>query len=127
MKVFHFGGKTECSNLEDLNSILTNRHENNVNEFELYGDEKYPYLTVLVNDQWACVHYFESEDDCGHYAYCNENLLNEDDYTTFYIGSPTAETEISNNLVIPFSLAIEIAQDFFIHLKMSEKVKWFEL
>lgn len=127
MKVFDFGGKVDCSSLEELNSTLANRHENNINEFELYGDGQYPYLTILVNGQWACVHFFQSEDDCGHYASCDENLLNEDGYTTFYIGLPTAETEISNNLVIPFSLALTIAQDFFLFSKMSEKVKWFEL
>lgn len=43
------------------------------------------------------------------------------------MGSPTTETEISNQLVVPFSQAFVAAQDYFLYLKMSEKLKWFEL
>ncbi|MGD9155142.1 MAG: hypothetical protein PVG90_06545 [Bacillota bacterium] len=127
MKVFHFGGELECESLKDLNCLLTSRYENDANEFELYGSEKYPFMTILVSNEWACVHFFESEDDCGRYAYCDEKAIKDDGYTTFYMGSPTSMTEISNKLVIPFSLALAIAQDFFLFLKISEKTKWFEL
>ncbi len=127
MKVFHFGGETDCKSLEDLNNVLSNRYENDANEFELYGSGEYPFMTILVSCEWACVHYFESEDDCGRYAYCDEKLLDEDEYTDFYVGSATSKTEISNKLVIPFSLALIAVQDFFLYSKMSEKIKWFEL
>ena len=127
MRVFHFGGETECLNLEALNDVLMKRHENDSNEFELYGDENYPFMTVLVCEDLACVHYFRDEDDCGHYAYCDENKLDEDGYTIFYMGSATSETEISNKLVIPFSLALVAAQEFYLSRKMSEKLNWFEV
>ncbi len=127
MKVIHFGGEADCENIEALNSILTSRHENDSNEFQLYGSEEYPYITILVSSDWACIHFFEDEDDCGHYAYYANNLLDEDGYTDFYIGSPTARTEISNKLVIPFSLALVAAEDFFLLLKRSDKMQWFEL
>jgi len=130
MKVFHFDGETECKSLGELNDVLNSKH-NNCNEFELRVDDEYPYMTILVNDKWACVHFFQDEEDCGHYAsyiFTNENILNEDDYTTFYMGSSlTSETEISNKLVIPFRLALIAAQDFFLNEKMSEKLEWFEL
>ncbi|HEX7715344.1 MAG TPA: Imm1 family immunity protein [Bacillota bacterium] len=125
MKVVYFDAETDCESIEALNRILASRDENGFNEFELYGSEKCPYLSILVNDNLACVHFFEFEDDCGHYAYCDKELLVEDGYTTFYIGS--TETEISNDLVIPFSLVQVAAQDFFLTSKMSEKLKWFEL
>lgn len=127
MRLFDFGGETTCESLEELNSILENRHENDSNEFELYGQEQYPFMTILVSGKWACVHFFESEDDCGHYAYCDKNEIEDDEYITFYTGSPTFETEISNTLVIPFSLAQVVAQDFFLFSKMSEKIQWFKL
>ncbi len=125
MKVFYFGRETDCDSLKRLNCILMSRDENKLNQFELYGSERYPHLAILVHDNLACVHFFVSEDDCGHYAYCDENLLDENDSTTFSIGS--TKTQISNHLVIPFSLAQAVAGDFFLSLKMSEKVKWFEL
>lgn len=127
MKVFHFGGETDCKDIEALVSILTSRHENGSNEFQIYSSEGYPYITILVSGKWACVHFFENEDDCGHYAYCDNNLLDENGYTDFYIGSPTAKVEISNKLVIPISLALVAAEEFFLLLKMSDKMKWFEL
>ncbi len=127
MKVFHFGGETDCTNIEELNSVLANKHENNSNEFELRGNEEYPFMTILVKGEWACVHFFENEDDCGHYAYSDKKVLDEDGYTTFYMGSATSETEISNQLVIPFSTAINVAKEFFTTSEMSKCVEWFEL
>lgn len=125
MKVFCLGAETDCESLEALNRILAIRNEKNCNEFEVYGSEKYPYLAILVNDNLACVHFFESEDNCGYYAYCDEKWLAENGYTIFYINA--TKTEISNDLVIPFSLAQVVAHDFFLTSKMSEKMKWFEL
>jgi hypothetical protein len=127
MKVYHFDDVTDCESLEALNNTLMIRHENGSNEFELHGSGEYPFMTIIVKNELACVHFFENEDDCGHYAYCDEKLLEEDGYTTFYIGSATSETEVSNELVIPFSLALMAAQDFFLFLKMTENLKWFEL
>jgi len=127
MQVFDFGGKTECKTVEELNLVLANRYGNDANELELYGDQRFPFITILIRGQNACVHYFESEADCGHYAYVDNNELPNDGYTTFYLGSITSETEVSNDLVIPFSLAQTIAHDFFLHLARSEKAKWFEL
>lgn len=75
MKVFHFGGQTDCENLEELSNILSSRYQNNSNEFELRGSGEYPFMTILVKDELACVHFFENEDDCGHYAYTNEAVL----------------------------------------------------
>lgn len=127
MKVFHFGGETNCTTLEELNIILSSRHENNSNEFELRGNKEYPFMTILVKDEWACVHFFENEDDCGHYASSNEKVLDEDGYTVFYMGSTTSETEISNQLVIPFSTSVTVAKEFFTTLEMPKCIEWFEL
>ncbi len=92
MRVFDFGGETECKTIEELNELLNKRYENNSNELELYGSENYPFMTILVVDKWACIHFFKDEDDCGHYAFCDENTLDKDGYTIFYTGSATVET-----------------------------------
>jgi len=106
MEVYHFGGKTDCNNIEELIHVLKCRYENDRNEFELYINsfEKFPLLTILVVNELACVHYFEDEEDCGSYVYCDKDSLglDEDAYTTFYSGLPTSETEVSNQLVIHF-------------------------
>jgi hypothetical protein len=127
MVVFHFGGKVECNSFDELVRVLLIRFENNSNEYEIYGSEKLPFMTILVKGELACVHIFRSNDDCGSYAYWNGSELDKEGVTVFYMGTPTSETEISNRLVIPFSLAIDVARDFFENLEMSKLVEWFEL
>ena len=127
MDVYHFGGKVKCDSFDELKHVLQIKYENNSNEFELYAEDKYPFLTLLVKDRLACIHVFQSDEDCGHYAYCIDDKLAPEGITLFNMGSPTAETEISNKMVIPLSVAIEVVRDFFEKLEMSSSVEWFEL
>ena len=73
----------------------------------------------MIKEELACVHYFKDENDCGHYAYTDNNGL-EEEYVIFNIGSENAESEISKDLVIA-------AIDFFETCEMSKRMKWFEL
>ena len=68
----------------------------------------------------------EDENDCGHYAYTDNNGL-EEEYVIFNIGSENAESEISKELVIPVEQAYIVAIDFFETCEMSKRMKWFEL
>ena len=126
MIVDSFNGKEECKNKSELLNALKQRSNCNSNDFELRTEQEYPYLSVLVKGDLACVHFFENEEDCGHYAYTKDNDLNED-YIVFNMGSPDFETEISGDLVIPVEQAYIIAEDFFEKQEMSNKVNWFEL
>ena len=126
MIVHDFNGKTKCNNLIELQEVLKHRSIKNSNEFELRSELEYPFLIVLIKEEFACVHYFMDENDCGHYAYVDNNGINEE-YIVFNIGSENFETEISKNLVIPVEQAYTAAIDFFNTCKMSEKMKWFEL
>jgi len=126
MDVYHFGGKIECNSAEELDRALMIRYENNSNEYELHN-QTYPMLSVLAKDQWACVHLFFSETDCGRYAYCDDTVLDKEGFMIFNSGSPISETEISNSLLIPLDLAIKLVRDFFKGSVMSTSAKWFEL
>ena len=126
MIVYDFSGKTECSNLIELQKILKHRSHNNSNEFELRTESEYPFLTILIKEEFACVHYFKDENDCGHYAYVDNNGIKEE-YIVFNMGSKNSETEISKDLVIPVEQAYIAAIDFFNTCEMSNKMKWFEL
>ena len=100
MIVYEFNGKKECNNLIELQEVLKHRSKGNSNEFELRTELEYPFLTILIKEELACVHYFKDENDCGHYAYTHNNGL-EEEYVIFNIGSENAESEISKELVIP--------------------------
>ena len=119
-------GKKECNNLIELQEVLKHRSKGNSNEFELRTELEYPFLTILIKEELACVHYFKDENDCGHYAYTDNNGL-EEEYVIFNIGSENAESEISKELVIPVEQAYIVAIDFFETCEMSKRMKWFEL
>ena len=126
MLVYEFNKKTKCNSLEELLEVLRHRTKNNSNEFEIRTDLGYPYLTILIRDEFACVHYFKDETDCGHYAYIDNNEL-EEEYIIFNMGSENSITEISKDLVIPVEQANIAAIDFYNTNEMSTKMKWFEL
>lgn len=127
MVVIEFGKQQQCNSIISLRKVLMHRSKNNSNDFELRTDREYPFMTILVKDEFACVHFFENEFDCGHYAYVDQLDTKINEYTIFNMGSEDDETEISNNLVIPIKKAYMVAEDFFLTNKMSNKVKWFDL
>lgn len=122
-----FKETTICKSWDALKEILYHKNDKNCNEFRIYNENEYPQLYILVNDDKACVHYFHTQDDCGSYAYCENFTINKRDVTKFYIGSETEATEISNELVIPFSKIFIIAKDFFLSLNKSKNISWFDL
>ena len=61
MTVYEFNGKFECKNLCELNNVLSHRSSLNSNDFELRPDGEYPYLTILIKDKYACVHFYSDE------------------------------------------------------------------
>ena len=57
MVVYSFNGKKECNNINELLNALKQRTKGNSNEFELRTDQEYPFLTILVKNELACVHF----------------------------------------------------------------------
>ena len=126
MIIYSFNGKKECNNKSELLDALKQRSEGNSNDFELRTEHEYPFLSILVKGDLACVHFFENESVCGHFAYTHDNELKED-FIVFNMGYEEFETEISKDLVIPVEQAYIIAEDFYEKKEMSNKVNWFEL
>ena len=125
MTVYEFNGKFECKNLCELNNVLSHRSSLNSNDFELRPDGEYPYLTILIKDKYACVHFYSDENDCGHVAFADKN--NTPEYVEFNLGSENNKTKISKDIVISLDQAYEIANCFFKEHKMSNKIQWLDL
>ncbi len=100
MKVYDFYGEYNCNNEEELLKILKIRSKNMSNEFELRNEAEYPFMTIMVKDDFACVHFFKDVNDAGSYAFSIANEQIKDGYITFNIGSEEAETEISNTMIV---------------------------
>lgn len=72
------------------------------------------------------MNFFRNENDCGCYAYSENNEL-EQECVVFNMGSGNSEIKVSKDLVITVEQAYTAAIDFFNTYEMSNKMKWFEL
>lgn len=64
----------------ELIEALKTRSKTQSNEFELRTDSDYPYMTILIKNEYACVHFFDETSECGYYAYSENNDF-KDDFT----------------------------------------------
>ena len=127
MQLNDFYSETSISSKEYLNEALNNRSELNSNDFELWhSPNEFPKLNILVKNEYAYVHYFDSDDSPGYRPKSTINL-DTDKSTSFCHGSPGNITEIWNGMVIPFSQAVEAAQQFFNAPELPKCIKWEEL
>ena len=127
MKIEHFGGFVECNGIEEFESILNMRYGKGVNEFWVCGKDRYPCLSVMVNGEYAYVHFFPEHKHPGFHSVSINTRLPEGKTSVFYTGTIYEEIQISNDAVIPFSFAVTAAKEFFNTLKMPKCIEWFEL
>lgn len=125
MIISDFYSEISCNSIMELEQILQKRYKDGSNEINLETEEGFPKMSILINNKYACVHFFRNEEDCGLYAY-NENKITTQNII-FHIGHENSETEISNNLIISSKQAINLAKYFFKNMSMAKEVKWFEL
>ena len=125
--VEHFGGTVECKTIGELEKILEIRYGTGVNEYWIYGKEKNPCLAVLVNNKYATLTYFPEEEHPGYQSVGKDTDLDFDEYTIFYVNTPTEEMEVHNFSVISFSKALEATKEFFLSLSIPNCLEWDEL
>lgn len=125
MKIRHFGGVEFAACENELTEILTQRYGNDVNEFWITEDDQdNPCLAILVNKELANITYFPDEYSPGAQSVGCCCGLELNGYTVFYTNTPEEEIEISNNLIIPFDLALKAAAEFFHNQKMPRCIDW---
>ena len=83
MIVYEFNGKKECNNLIELQEVLKHRSKGNSNEFELRTELEYPFLTILIKEELACVHYFKDENDCWYAVKWGASYIGRKKYAGF--------------------------------------------
>ena len=126
MTVYHFCGQKDVNTVEDLNSVLNIRTENDANEFLLSGSFKYPYLSILINGDYATAIYV-SDKTGGILQSVGDGLsLNMDKTTTFFTGTKEQEICVWNEYVLSVEKAKAIAIEFFLKYELPTCVKWSE-
>lgn len=127
MIIEHFEGKNECNSLENIDDILTRRTHKGVNEFIINGEQKFPYMVVLVNDYYAYLHFYKEDDDPGFRSIGADTDLEKDGDSIFYTNTDNEEVTIENISVVPFSNALMAVKQFFETSDMPRCIEWDEL
>ena len=86
LKVEHFGGAVEVDDSAALDRVLDARYGNDVNEYWLGGEEKYPCLAIQVRGSVACLHFFPRDGHPGFLSVGDETAAGIE---TFYTNTPT--------------------------------------
>ena len=127
MKIEHFGGFIECNEIKEFESILNIRYGKGANEFWIYGENRYPCLSIMVNCEYAYLHFFPEHKHPGFQSIGMNTDLPEGEMSIFYTNTIDEEIEIINDAVIPFSTAVTAAKEFFITSELPKCIEWFEL
>lgn len=117
MMFYHFCGEDVCTTAEDVKVVLQ-KEIHGVNEFRMTSsvESAYPYLSILVNRDFAYLFYMPQEDSdiAGFQAYEEENELDldPDGVTLFSVNTPTEELEVSNESVCSKEKATQVVLAF---------------
>jgi hypothetical protein len=129
MKVIDINGVEEVNNVDDLHTVLARRCEGGFNSYWLsHGEEEHPTLSLLVKGDLATLSYFPKEFDAGFRSVGALPHLNAGETTTFSISKyPADDVDVLNDAVLPFSVALEAAKDFFNSKDLPQSVEWLRL
>lgn len=123
MKLSTTNGDIICQSKEEIEKIIKQGADlPKGDEIWISGDDdKYPCLTIQVKGKYACVHYFEDEDDAVQ-SVGDEELEEE---ITFPAGGE--EWTAPGYVIIPLKKAIKCMKEFFDTMDCPECIEWDDL
>ncbi len=128
LKIHDFGGTHEADSASELETVLQKTYASGVNGFWLsHDDEKDPAISLLVNCDLACIHYFPGNSHPGFVSVGTVPQLSRKGTTTFYLDTLDQEEEMPNESVVRFSEAVQIAKDFLSSKELPKSIDWSEL
>ncbi len=127
LRIDHFFGSTEVTSDAELLDVMGMRCEaNNANKFDISSmDCNYPFLSVMVNDDLAVLHYF-SED--GGDCWISNNLnpcVSED--VIFWESENSDGIPLPCDSVVEYSVALNAVKNFAANLSKPQLIDWMEL
>jgi len=119
------GGLMIIESAAALDSAMCKQNEKGANEIWLWrNDSRFPALAILTRQNAAYAQYFPG---AGHPGFMSLAESQVDESTIFYAGGAGDEQEISNGNVIPLSVAVVLAQEFFSSQALPQSIEWQEL
>ena len=120
MNIANCNGDFECCTWEEIEHLIRESSTNPYDDIWINGEEDYPCLAILINGNWACVHYFfNDEGDMW------QSVGYGDKDVTFV--SNGDESDMPANSVISLEKAIECARQFYETHTQPSCIEWREL
>lgn len=128
MNVHDFGGDHKVDSRVKLERILRSRFEGETNEFLLsHGSSTYPLISIFVKGDLAVIYYIPGEGQAGYASIGKKMNLNPNTMTSFATGTPENIIDVSNEAVVSFSEAVEVAKEFFDSQVLPTSIEWLKL
>lgn len=128
MVICDIDGNHKVHTVEELEAILSRRHDGGSNSFWMAESPgAYPQLALFVNNENATLNYLPREGVAGFRSVGVGNSLEPSGTTPFLISSLGDQLPVLNDAVISVSAALEAAREFFLTKQLPNAVKWLEL
>lgn len=127
MIIEHFKGCMTCKAYTDVEAVLAQHTAQGTNEFIIRGEEPFPYMVVLKNNNYAYVHYYNEEDHPGFRSIGNEYDLDSSGDHVFYTNTDQEVVWIENVSIVPFTIAELAVKQFYERMEMPACIDWDEL
>jgi hypothetical protein len=127
MIIEDFKSANDLMNNAEIENALAKRYGEGANEFWLsHADGRFPAMSILVKGNVAALHYFSEDQNPGLIS-AGRSDLEPNGSTIFYINTEEEKQEIPNGMIVPFSLALEAAMEFFANKEPPRCIEWLAL
>ena len=129
MKVSDINRDYQIDSDASLEAVLAKKFENTANAFWLWHeDAAYPMLGVFVKQELAYLHYIQAEGEAGFASVGGTCDLTRGQTTSFPISPHEADDiHILNEAVVPLSIALSAAKEFYFSKELPKCVEWLKL
>ncbi len=120
MKIANCNGDFECNTRKELENFIMKSSLNKFDEIWLSENDDYPCLVILLNGDYACVHYFLNDqgDMWQSVGYGDKDI-------SFVINGD--RTDMPADCIISLDKAIECAKQFYDTFDKPSCIEWEEL
>jgi hypothetical protein len=125
MNIRDFRGNYEVGNTTELEAVLSRRYLNGENWFLLcVGNENEPCMTLAVRGDVATLHYMRNSEDTGFRSI--GGIMDYDQDVTFRM-TENSDFPVCGDAVLPFSVALSAAKEFFGSPELPKSIEWLEI
>ena len=120
MNMTNCNGDFELHSFTELEQQIRESSTYPFDDIWISGEANYPCLSILINGQYACIHYFLNNqgDMFQSIGYGHENIIFE---------TNGEKSDMPANSIIPLHSAIECAKQFYETQKLPTCINWRDL